>query len=68
MVAFVLGGENSVGYIVGTIIVPGNAHNHSPYRSELTGIYAIMIMVQNYANTVTFCLGRLDLLVMASRL
>lgn len=45
-VAFVLGGEYSVGCIVGTIIVPGNAHNHSAYRSELTGIYAMMIMVK----------------------
>jgi hypothetical protein len=43
--AWVIEGADSHGRILGQVIAPGGPSDHSPYRSELTGIYSIMIMV-----------------------
>jgi hypothetical protein len=40
--AWVIEGDNHVGRIVGRVISPGGGLDQSPYRSELTGIYAVM--------------------------
>ncbi len=45
--AWVLEGDTSTGRIVGHVIAPGNGVDHSAYRSELSGILAVMIMVKN---------------------
>jgi hypothetical protein len=58
--AFVLEGESSTGRIVGTVIAPGNAQTHSPYRSELTGIYATMILVQKLCQYYDISSGQIE--------
>jgi hypothetical protein len=45
--AWVLEGENSIGRIIGRVIAPGAESDQSAYRSELSGILAVMIMVKN---------------------
>jgi hypothetical protein len=45
--AWVLEGDSSDGRIVGRVIAPGNDVDHSAYRSELSGILAVMIMVKH---------------------
>jgi hypothetical protein len=40
--AWVIEGDSAIGRILGRVIVPGGAHDHSSYRSELAGILAIM--------------------------
>jgi Reverse transcriptase (RNA-dependent DNA polymerase) len=58
--AFVLEGVNSNGRIVNTVIAPGNAHNQSPYRSELTGIYATMVLVQKLCKYYDISSGQIE--------
>ncbi len=45
--AWVLEGDSSDGRIVGHVIAPGNDVDHSAYRSELSGILAVMITVKH---------------------
>jgi hypothetical protein len=46
-VAWVLEGDNSAGCIIGRVISPGTGSDQSAYRSKLSGILAIMIMVKH---------------------
>ncbi len=45
--AWVIEGADQHGRIMGKVIAPGGPEAHSPYRSELSGIYATMIVVNN---------------------
>ncbi len=45
--AWVLEGDNSAGRIIGRVISPGTGSDQSAYRSELSGILAIMMMVKH---------------------
>lgn len=45
-VAWVLEGDSSLGRLGGTAIAPGGAYDQSAYRSELTGVYAIIMTVK----------------------
>lgn len=42
---WILEGKNSHGRMVGQVITPGGPCNHSSYRSELSGIYSILVVV-----------------------
>ncbi len=44
--AWVIEGCNSTGRMKGAVIVPGTAKDQSAYRSELAGIYSILITVK----------------------
>jgi hypothetical protein len=44
--AWVLEGSTPKGRIVGAVIVPGTAKDQSAYRSELAGIYSILLCVK----------------------
>jgi hypothetical protein len=43
--AWVLEGENKHGRISGAAIVPGEGVDHSSYRSEVTGLYCIILVI-----------------------
>jgi hypothetical protein len=46
MAAYVLEGENGTNRIVAVLKVPGLSADQSPYRSELSGLYGIVVMVE----------------------
>ena len=43
--AWVLEGDNKHGRISGAAIVPGEGVDHSSYRSEVTGLYCIILII-----------------------
>jgi hypothetical protein len=45
--AWVIEGSNRIGRISGMVITPGHGHDQSTYRSELAGIYSIMVLVHH---------------------
>jgi hypothetical protein len=45
MAAYVLEGETTANRIVVVLVTPGNAEDQSSYRSELSGIFGVVVMV-----------------------
>ncbi len=46
--AWVLEGTDSSGRIVGQVIAPGDSKDQSAYRSELAGIFSIMVIIEKH--------------------
>ncbi len=65
--AWVIEGETEDSQLLGRIIAPGGQHNQSPYRSELTGILAAIIMIKKKYKSIISKKGRLNLPVTAYR-
>jgi hypothetical protein len=59
--AWVLEGSNSNGRIVGAVIAPGTAKDQSAYRSELVGIYSILLCVKKLCNFFHITQGCIEL-------
>jgi hypothetical protein len=59
--SWVLEGVDSKGCLVGNVIVPGNKRDQSAYRSELTGIYAILLMVSKLCHYYNINQGTIEL-------
>jgi hypothetical protein len=59
--AWVIEGVDSHGRILGQVIAPGGPSDQSPYRSELTGIYSIMIMVNRLCEFYDIKEGEIEL-------
>ncbi len=58
--AWVIKGCDSTGRMKGAVIFPGTTKDQAAYRSELAGIYSILIMVKKYVNSLTFNKGLLN--------
>ncbi len=54
-------GEDNIDRIVGSVIAPGNVQVQSPYRSELTGIYATMVIVEKLCQYYNISSGQIEL-------
>ncbi len=48
--AWVFKGAAATGRVVGSVVVPGSAQDQSSYRSELAGIYSILVLLRTYAS------------------
>jgi hypothetical protein len=59
--AWVLEGSDSAGRMRGAVIVPGNANDQSAYRSELAGIYSILVAVTKLCNFFDIQQGAIEL-------
>jgi hypothetical protein len=59
--AWVLEGDSSSGRISGAVTAPGNAKDQSAYRSELTGIYSIMMCTKNLCEYFNITSGSITL-------
>jgi hypothetical protein len=59
--SWVLEGTNSTGRILGDVVVPGNEHDQTAYRSELTGIYAILLTVSKLCQYYKINRGAMEL-------
>ena len=59
--AWVLEGIDSVGRIKGAVVVPGTAKDQSAYRSELAGIYSIMVAVTKLCKFFEIQQGAIEL-------
>jgi hypothetical protein len=58
---WVIEGDSSYGRLCGKVIAPGGSRDHSPYRSELTGIYSILIMVNKLCEYYEISDGEIEL-------
>ncbi len=59
--AWVIEGDDARGRLVGRAISPGSEQDQSPYRSELTGIYATMLTVQKICQYFNVTEGAIEL-------
>jgi hypothetical protein len=59
--AWAIEGDDNNGRIVGKVIVPGGAHVHSSYRSELAGILAIMTITNKLCDFYDIKDGSIEL-------
>ncbi len=59
--AWVIEGDNCVGRIIGRNISPGSGLDQSPYRSELTGIYAVMKFIGKLCECYNIAEGFIEL-------
>ncbi len=60
MAALVIEGSYQQGRILGKVIAPGGPEAHSPYRSELAGIYATMVAVHNICSFYKITEGNIE--------
>ena len=58
--AWVIEGSDDQGRISGRVITPGGSESQSPYRSELKGIYATMIVVHNICSYYQITSGTIE--------
>lgn len=58
---WVLEGDTSNGRIIGCVIAPGNSSNHLAYRSELSGILAVTVMVTHLCSYFSITKGSVEL-------
>jgi hypothetical protein len=59
--SWVLEGTCAIGRIVGDVIVPGAARDHSAYRSELAGIYSILVCAKHLCDFFNITPGSIEL-------
>ncbi len=59
--ALVIEGDDTMGHLVGRAICPGSEQDQSPYRSELTGIYATMLTVHKSCQYFNNTAGAIEL-------
>jgi hypothetical protein len=59
--SWVIEGNCDRGRITGDVTIPGYYTDHSSYRSELTGIYAIMVCVKHLCKFFQIKSGAIEL-------
>lgn len=59
--AWVIEGCSYVGHLVGAAIVPGTNKDHSAYKSDLVGIYSILVAVKHICKYIHIKHGRIEL-------
>ncbi len=59
--AWVIEGESSDSRMCDQVIAPGGPQDQSPYRSELTGIYSILLMVNKLCQYYEIKDGEIEL-------
>ncbi len=59
--SWVIEGQDSSGRLVGDVIVPGSASDQSAYRSELAGIYSILVTVKKVCEYFHILQGSIEL-------
>ncbi len=59
--AWTLGTESQPGLITGRVVCPGGPSDHSSYRSELTGIYAILTITLHLCKYYNISDGQIEL-------
>ncbi len=59
--SWVIEGQDSSGRLVGDVIVPGSASDQSAYRSELAGIYSILVMAKKVCEYFHILQGSIEL-------
>jgi hypothetical protein len=59
--AWVVEGLNSYGRMMGQVITPGGPSDHSSYRSELSGIYSILVVVNQLCAHYKIVDGEIEL-------